>query len=41
MRLETVFAGIVPFWIAMIVAVILLVAFPEIALTLPNAMFDA
>jgi tripartite ATP-independent transporter DctM subunit len=39
-KLETIFAGVMPFWGAMIVAILLLVAFPEIALTLPNAMFD-
>ncbi|MGP1395905.1 MAG: TRAP transporter large permease [Inquilinaceae bacterium] len=39
-RLETIFAGVMPFWFAMIVAVIVLVAFPEIALLLPNAMFN-
>ncbi|MDZ4093930.1 MAG: TRAP transporter large permease [Paracoccaceae bacterium] len=37
--LETVFAGVMPFWGAMIVAIILLVAFPQIALVLPEAMF--
>ena len=38
-RLETIFAGVMPFWAAMAVAMGLLVVFPEIALTLPNAMF--
>jgi tripartite ATP-independent transporter DctM subunit len=38
-RLETVFAGVMPFWAAMIVAMALLVAFPQIALVLPQAMF--
>ncbi|MFN3954045.1 MAG: TRAP transporter large permease [Pararhodobacter sp.] len=38
-KLETIFAGIMPFWGAMVVAVVLLVLFPEIALLLPNAMF--
>jgi TRAP-type C4-dicarboxylate transport system permease large subunit len=33
-----IFAGILPFWIAMIVGVGLLVAFPQIALILPNTM---
>ena len=33
-----IFAGIVPFWIAMIVCVALLIAFPGIALVLPNTM---
>jgi tripartite ATP-independent transporter DctM subunit len=39
-RLETIFAGVMPFWIAMIVCVIILVMFPQIALLLPNAMFN-
>ena len=39
-RLETVFAGVMPFWAAMAVAMALLVAFPQIALTLPDAMFE-
>jgi len=38
-RLETIFAGIMPFWAAMVVAILLLVAFPQIAMLLPNAMF--
>jgi tripartite ATP-independent transporter DctM subunit len=33
-----IFAGIVPFWIAMILCVAILVAFPDIALVLPNTM---
>lgn len=33
-----IFAGIVPFWIAMIVCVAILVAFLDIALVLPNTM---
>lgn len=36
--LSTIYAGIMPFWIAMLVCVVLLVAFPEIALILPNTM---
>jgi len=39
-RIETIFAGIMPFWLAMILALCLIVAFPEIALLLPNAMFN-
>ncbi|MEE8272518.1 MAG: TRAP transporter large permease [Alphaproteobacteria bacterium] len=38
--MKDIFAGIVPFWLAMIVCLALLVAFPEIALVLPNTMFD-
>ena len=36
--LETIFRGIVPFFIAMVVCVFLLVIFPEIALFLPRTM---
>lgn len=39
-RLEQIFAGVMPFWAAMMAAILLLVAFPDIALMLPNAMFD-
>jgi len=39
-KLETIFAGIMPFWAAMAVAILLLVVFPEIAMLLPNAMFS-
>ncbi|CAN5731697.1 TRAP transporter large permease [soil metagenome] len=38
-KLETIFAGIMPFWLAMIVAVLILVAVPDIALLLPDTMF--
>ena len=33
-----IFVGILPFWAAMVVCVILLIAFPQIALVLPNTM---
>jgi tripartite ATP-independent transporter DctM subunit len=36
--LRTVFAGIFPFWIAMLVCLIILIAFPQIALFLPDTM---
>jgi len=36
--LETIFRGIWPFWLAMLLCIALLVAFPEIALFLPGAM---
>jgi tripartite ATP-independent transporter DctM subunit len=39
-KMETIFAGIMPFWLAMIIALALLVAAPEIALLLPNAMYN-
>jgi len=34
-----IFRGIFPFWIAMLLCICLLVAFPEIALVIPNTMF--
>ncbi|MEM5502997.1 TRAP transporter large permease [Ahrensia kielensis] len=37
--LSEIFKGIMPFWLAMIVCILLLVAVPGIALMLPNAMF--
>jgi tripartite ATP-independent transporter DctM subunit len=36
--MSRIFVGILPFWIAMGVAVALLIAFPEIALIIPNSM---
>lgn len=36
--IEEIFRGIIPFWIAMLVCVILLILFPDIALLLPNTM---
>ncbi len=36
--LEQIFIGVAPFWVAMLVALGLLVAFPQIALILPNTM---
>lgn len=38
--MNTIFRGIWPFWISMAVCLAILVAFPEIALFLPNSMFD-
>jgi len=37
--LEKIFKGIWPFWLAMLVCLLILVAFPQIALYLPNTMF--
>lgn len=37
--LRTVFAGVVPFLVAMIATLFLIIAFPQIALTIPNSMF--
>jgi TRAP-type C4-dicarboxylate transport system permease large subunit len=33
-----IFKGILPFWVAMGMAIVLLIAFPEIALIVPNSM---
>jgi TRAP-type C4-dicarboxylate transport system permease large subunit len=33
-----IFAGIMPFWAAMIVCVVLIIAFPQIVLVLPSTM---
>ena len=33
-----IFAGILPFWLAMVACIAMLVAFPQIALVLPNSM---
>jgi TRAP-type C4-dicarboxylate transport system permease large subunit len=33
-----IFAGILPFWIAMGVCIVLIIAFPDIALVIPNTM---
>ncbi|GKY89927.1 C4-dicarboxylate ABC transporter permease [Sinisalibacter aestuarii] len=35
----SIFKGVFPFWIAMLICLILLVAFPSIVLLLPNSMF--
>ena len=37
--LTQVFAGIMPFWLAMIVCLALIIAFPQIALFIPQTMF--
>lgn len=37
--MEKIFAGIVPFFVGMVLCVILLVVFPQIALFLPNLLF--
>jgi tripartite ATP-independent transporter DctM subunit len=38
--LSKVFAGIFPFWLAMAIGLVILIAFPEIALFLPNSMIN-
>ncbi|WP_180899733.1 TRAP transporter large permease [Martelella soudanensis] len=37
--LATIFKGVMPFLIAMIVCLLLIIAFPQIALVIPNSMF--
>jgi TRAP-type C4-dicarboxylate transport system permease large subunit len=37
--LEKIFKGIWPFWLAMLMALMILIAFPQIALFLPQRMF--
>jgi tripartite ATP-independent transporter DctM subunit len=37
--LEKIFKGIWPFWLAMLIALMILIAFPQIALFLPQRMF--
>jgi TRAP-type C4-dicarboxylate transport system permease large subunit len=36
--MRQIFSGIMPFWAAMLVCLVLLVLFPQIALFLPNTM---
>ncbi|MFT5438881.1 MAG: tripartite ATP-independent transporter DctM subunit [Alphaproteobacteria bacterium] len=38
--LRDIFAGIIPFWIAMAVCLVILLIFPQIALILPNTMIS-
>lgn len=38
--LRTVFQGVIPFLIAMILTLLLIILFPQIALLIPNSMFD-
>lgn len=37
--MATIFRGVVPFWIAMAVCLLAIIVFPQIALTIPSAMF--
>jgi len=37
--LETIFKGIMPFWIAMMITVLILILFPQIATFLPNLLY--
>jgi TRAP-type mannitol/chloroaromatic compound transport system permease large subunit len=36
--MSQIFAGVLPFWFAMMVCIAILISFPEIALVIPNAM---
>ncbi|XDA97283.1 TRAP transporter large permease [Sulfitobacter sp. LCG007] len=38
--LSDIFRGVAPFWVAMLVTLLILVAFPQISLILPNTMFN-
>jgi len=38
--LADIFRGVAPFWLAMFVTLIILIAFPQISLVLPNTMFN-
>jgi tripartite ATP-independent transporter DctM subunit len=38
--LKTIFAGVIPFWIAMMICIVLLMIFPQIALFLPETMIQ-
>jgi len=38
--LGSIFAGVLPFWLSMVVAVGILIAFPQISLLLPNTMIQ-
>lgn len=37
--MATVFRGVLPFWFAMVACLLAIVAFPQIALMIPEAMF--
>ena len=38
--MRDIYIGIIPFWIAMMVCLVILVAFPQISLILPNTMMS-
>lgn len=38
--LADIFRGVAPFWVAMLITLVILVAFPQISLFLPNTMFN-
>ncbi len=37
--MSTIFRGVLPFWVAMLIALALLIAFPQLALIIPQSMF--
>nr|WP_290129017.1 TRAP transporter large permease [Hoeflea alexandrii] len=37
--MATIFRGVIPFWVAMAVCLLAVIVFPQIALTIPSAMF--
>lgn len=37
--MATIFRGVIPFWIAMAICLLAIILFPQIALTIPSAMF--
>ena len=39
--LKDIFAGILPFWVAMAACLAVLILWPDLALTIPNSMFEA
>jgi tripartite ATP-independent transporter DctM subunit len=39
-ELGTIFRGVIPFWLAMVVTLIILIAFPQISLILPDTMIN-
>ena len=38
--LSDIFRGVVPFWLAMLVTLIILIVFPQLSLFLPDTMFN-
>jgi TRAP-type C4-dicarboxylate transport system permease large subunit len=38
--LGQIFRGVLPFWVAMLVTLVILIAFPQISLILPDTMFN-
>jgi TRAP-type C4-dicarboxylate transport system permease large subunit len=38
--LSDIFRGVAPFWLAMLVTLIILIAFPQLSLFLPDTMFN-